>query len=69
MQHNLGIAYYQGKLVKKDDVLALSWLREATRNGHVPSYSLAGDILFYGTTPGTLPKEKSVERNRLFALS
>jgi TPR repeat protein len=55
MQHNLGIAYFKGKLTSKNDKLALAWLREATRNGYAPSYHLAGDILYQGTQPGTLP--------------
>ena len=72
MQHNLGIAYYEGRLVKKNDKLALAWLRESTRNGYKPSYQLAGDILFTGTPKELrkiLPKSNWVEQNRLFALT
>jgi TPR repeat protein len=42
------LAYYEGRLVKKNDRLALAWLRESCRNGYFPSYLLAGDILFEG---------------------
>ena len=69
MQHNLGIAYFEGRLTRKNDRLALAWLREAARNGYAPSYQLAGDILFQGTRPGSLPPERSVAPNRLFALT
>ena len=69
MQHNLGQIYYEGRLTKKDDKLALSWFREACRNGFYTSYLNAGDILYHGTIPGVLPAESSVQQNRLFALS
>jgi len=65
----LGIAYYEGLNTRKNDVLALAWLREAARNGYFPSYQLAGDILFYGTKLKSLPTENSVAKNRLFALT
>jgi hypothetical protein len=42
-------------------------LRESIRNGYYPSYLLAGDILFEGNI-FNLPKERSVEKNRIFAL-
>jgi TPR repeat protein len=68
MQHNLGMAYHQGKLVKKNDRLALAWLRESTRNGYMPSYALAGDILYEGNV-FDLPPDRAVAQNRLFALT
>jgi TPR repeat protein len=68
MQHNLGILYHEGRLVKKNDKLALAWLRESVRNGYIPSYQLAGDILYEGSHP-SLPPERSVKQNRMFALS
>jgi len=42
-------------------------LRESIRNGYYPSYLLAGDILFEGNI-FNLPKERCVEKNRIFAL-
>jgi TPR repeat protein len=55
----LGIAYYEGSMVQKNDKLALSWLRESIRNGYYPSYLLAGDILFEGNI-FNLPKERCI---------
>lgn len=60
MQHNLGIAYYNGEVCKKNDRLALAWFREATRNGYSPSYQMAGDILYYGNI-SKLPVQRAVE--------
>jgi len=45
----LGLAYYDGKLTKRNDLKALGWFREATRNGHYPSYFNAGKILAEGS--------------------
>lgn len=60
MQHNLGLMYYEGRIAKKNDRLALAWLREATRNGYMPSYHMAGDILNEGNPLG-LPEDRAVE--------
>jgi TPR repeat protein len=59
-QHLLGIAYFEGRLVKKNDYMALAWFRESIRNGNVLSYLNAGDILFEGGN--------NVPKNRMFAL-
>ena len=52
--------YYEGRIAKKNDRLALAWLREATRNGYMPSYHMAGDILNEGNPLG-LPADRAVE--------
>ncbi len=52
--------YYEGRLVQKNDRLALAWLREAIRNGFAISYYIAGDILYEGNIHG-MPKERAVE--------
>jgi uncharacterized protein len=44
-QHMLGVVYFQGKMVQKDDKLALAWFRESARNGEIVSFINAGDIL------------------------
>ena len=63
------MVYYEGRLVRKNDRLALAWLREATRNGYMPSYALAGDILYEGNVVNKLPYDRAVQQNRIFALS
>lgn len=59
-QHMLGLAYYSGINTRKNLLLALSWFREAVRNGNVSSYLNAGDILYEGGL--------GVKQNRMFAL-
>jgi TPR repeat protein len=47
-------------LSKRNDYLALAWLREAIRNGNIVSYLNAGDLLYEGGV--------GLKKNRLFAL-
>lgn len=58
-QHLLGIAYHEGKFVKRNDYLALAWFRESIRNGNIVSYLNAGDLLYEGGV--------GLKQNRLFA--
>ena len=60
MQHNLAMKYHEGKICQKNDRLALAWFREATRNGYMPSYHMAGDILYDGNI-NNLPEHKAVK--------
>lgn len=59
-QHNLGLAYHEGVIFKKNDFRALAWFREAIRNGNAPSYYNAGKLLIEGD-------ESQLPRNKLFA--
>ena len=58
----LGIAYHEGKIFRRNDLKALSWFREAVRNGNVVSYLNAGDLLLNGEE-----KPQGLKRNKLFA--
>lgn len=55
------MAFHEGVLFKRDDYLALAWLREAIRNGHATSYYFAGKLLLTAD-------ETQLKRNKLFAL-
>ena len=48
-QHLLGVAYYEGHAVPKNDKLSLAWFREAARNGYPLSFINAGEMLTLGS--------------------
>jgi TPR repeat protein len=50
-QHMLGIAYMEGKAVKRNHRKSLAWFRESVRNGNPISYLNAGDLLSHHSNP------------------
>ena len=60
-QHLLGVAFQEGKLVKKNYMQALAWFRQAAKNGYPVSYYNAGIVLHEGG--------HGLKPNKMFALT
>ena len=57
----LGLAYFKGEYIQKNDYLSLAWFRESIKNGRIESYLNAGDLLYEGGN--------NLEQNKIFALA
>ena len=58
--HNLGVMYKEGKIVKQDELKALSWFTHAGNLGFPPSMYNAAMMFKNGTSDGfVLPNKKA----------